>query len=164
MRVLRYARSRVQSPLMLLPCFNFSPFCVALTALNTLKGRVHTWRQVAATCHNNTSQRQIALCVLENFCENLCLGNRSLWQQHVAENQIRQNFVTCCGDTILLQRQRFSQKFSSTQSDLSLRCVAATCCPSCTHGVICRRDLLCQLVTCCVPTLKWSIDVERGVK
>ena len=27
------------------------------------------------------SQQQIALCELENFCENLCLGNRILLQQ-----------------------------------------------------------------------------------
>ena len=33
------------------------------------------------------------------------------------------------------------------QSDLLLRLVAATCFPTCTHGVICCQDLLLQLVT-----------------
>ena len=52
---------------------------------------VHTRRQVAPTCRDDTSQRQIASCVLKNFCENLCLCNRILSQRHVAKNQIRQN-------------------------------------------------------------------------
>ena len=47
---------------------------------------------------------------------------------------------------ILLQMQRFSQKFSSTHeaichSDVSPQRVAATSRPICAHGVICRRDL-----------------------
>ena len=52
---------------------------------------VHTRRQVAPTCRDDTSQRQIASCVLENSCENLCVCNRILSQRHVAKNQIRQN-------------------------------------------------------------------------
>ena len=36
-------------------------------------------------------QRQIVSCVLKNFCENLCLSNRILMLQQVAQNQIRQN-------------------------------------------------------------------------
>ena len=32
------------------------------------------------------SQQQIALCELENFCENLCLSNRILLQQ-ITQNQ-----------------------------------------------------------------------------
>ena len=66
-------------------------------------------------------------------------------------------FATCCSDKILLQRQRFSQKFSSTHEaicrcDVSPHLVAATSRPTCTHGVICRRDVLQQLVASCVPT------------
>ena len=56
----------------------------------------------ATSCSNtvrDTSQRQIASCVLENFCENLCLRNRILSLQQVAKNQIRLNLCD------LLRRQ-----------------------------------------------------------
>ena len=91
-------------------------------------------RLVAATRWGDTSQRQIASCVLENFHENLCLRNRILSLQQVAKNQI---FATCCGNKILLQRQRFSQKFSSTHEaicccNVSPRHVAGTCRLVCT--------------------------------
>ena len=49
-------------------------------------------------------QPQITSCVLENFCENLCLCNRILSLQQVAKNQIGLNLCD------LLQRQRFPQK------------------------------------------------------
>ena len=57
----------------------------------------------------------------------------------------------------MLRRQRFSEKFSSTHEaicrcDVSPQCVSATNRPTCTHGVICRRDLLLQLVAQCIPT------------
>ena len=80
---------------------------------------VHTRRQVAPTCLDDTSQRQIASYVLENFCENLCLCNRILSQRHVAKNQIRQN---------LCDLSRRQTSVAETRRDLSLRCVAATCC------------------------------------
>ena len=55
-----------------LALYNHQGFClVGLTP-------VHTRRQVAETCCGDTSQRQIASCVLENFCENLYLCNRIL--------------------------------------------------------------------------------------
>ena len=59
--------------------------------------------------------------------------------------------ATCRGDKILLQRQRFSPNFSSTHEaicrcDVSPQHVAATSRRTCIHGVICRRDLLLQLV------------------
>ena len=60
-------------------------------------------------------------------------------------------FATRCSDKILLRRQIFSKKFSSTQEAIC-RCnmspdrVAKTSCLTCTHGVICRCDLLLQLV------------------
>ena len=44
-----------------------------------------------ATCHDDTSQRQIASFARENFCENLCLRNRILSQHHVIKNEIKQN-------------------------------------------------------------------------
>ena len=60
--------------------------------------------------------------------------------------------ATFYGDNILLQRQRFSQKFSRTHEaicrcNVSPQHVAATIRPTCTHGVICRRDLLLQLMS-----------------
>ena len=102
---------------------------------------------VAATCRDDTSQRQIALCVLDNFCENLCLCNRILLQQHVAKNKIRQNLCD------LLRRQNFVAetkiftKFPQLTQEAICRCdvspqhVAATSSQTCTHGVICRRNL-----------------------
>ena len=50
---------------------------------------------------------------------------RSNMLQKFKSNRICAN---CCGDKILLQRQIFSQKFSST------------------HEAICRRDMFVQLV------------------
>ena len=101
---------------------------------------------------------QFSSFVLEKFCENICLCNRILSQQHVAKNQIRQNLCD------LLQRQNsvaetkiFTKFPQYTRSDLQLRLsprnVATTSHQTCTHRVICRRDLLLQLVAQCVPTL-----------
>ena len=112
---------------------------------------VHTRRHVAATCRDGTLQQQIALCVLEYFCENLCSATefcRSNMLQKIKSDRI---CATCRGDKILLQRQRFSQNFCSTHEaicrcDVSPQHVAATSCRTCTHGVICRRDLLLQPV------------------
>ena len=55
-------------------------------------------------------------------------------------------FATRCSDKILLRRQIFSKKFSSTQEaichcNMSPDRVAKTSCLTCTHGVICRCDL-----------------------
>ena len=73
---------------------------------------------------------------------------RSNMLQKIKSDRI---YATCCGDKILLQRQRFSQNFSRTHEaicccDVSSRHVAATSRRTRTHGVICRRDLLLQLV------------------
>ena len=92
---------------------------------------VQVRRLVAATSNGDASQRQIALCVQENFGENLCLCNRVFSQQQVA--QILSDLIFCD----LLRRQRFSQKFSSTHEaicrcDVSLQRVAATCRQVCT--------------------------------
>ena len=90
---------------------------------------VQVRRLVAATSYGDTSQRQLALCVQENFGENLCLCNRVLSQQQVA--QILSDLIFCD----LLQRQNyvaeikiFTKILQHTRSDLSLRRVAATCC------------------------------------
>ena len=89
---------------------------------------VQVRRLVAATLCGDTSQWQIAVCVLENFCENLCLQ-----QNFVAatsrKNQIRLNLCD------LLWRQNFvavtkifAKILQYTPNDLTLQCVAATCC------------------------------------
>ena len=91
------------------------------------------------------------------FCENFCRCNRILSPQQVA--QIQSDLIFC----YLLQRQNsvtetkiFTKILQYTRSDLSLRCaphlVAATSHLTCTHGVICHRDVLLQLVAWCVPT------------
>ena len=89
---------------------------------------VHTRRQVA-TCCNNTSQRQIASCVLEKLGENLCLCNGilSLWQ--VAQILSDLIFLQQVAATKFCCRDRdFHKIFQYTWSNLSLRRVAATCC------------------------------------
>ena len=98
---------------------------------------VQVRRLVAAKACGDTSQRQIASFVLEKFCKNLSL------QQNFVVATSRTNsvwfhfFATCCCDKILLQRQRFSQKLSSTNEaicrcDVSSRHVSATCRLVCT--------------------------------
>ena len=99
---------------------------------------------VAATRWGDTSQRQIASCVQEKFCKNLCLRNRILSLQQVAKNQIRLNLCD------LLRRQNsfpatkiFTKILQYARSDLSL--------------LMCHRDVLVQLVALkCVPTTRLS--------
>ena len=95
---------------------------------------------------------QVASSVLENFFENLCLSNSLFCGNMLQKIKSDRICATCYGNNILLQRQRFSQKFSVTHEvicrcDVSLQHVAATSHPTCTHVVICRHDLLLQLVT-----------------
>ena len=102
-----------------------------------IKG-LYTRQQVAATCRSETLQRQIT-CVLEKFVKIFVAAKSDLIFCDLSQ---RQN---------LMQRQRFSQKFSSTQEvicccDVSPHLVAATRRPTCSHGVICRRNVLQQLV------------------
>ena len=84
---------------------------------------VHTRRQVAPTCRDDTSQRQIASCVMKNFCENLCLCNRILSQRHVAKKSNQTEFGLLVAAT----------KFCCTDTK---RFVAA----------MCRRNMLLQIV------------------
>ena len=102
---------------------------------------VHTRRQVAPTCPDDTSQRQIASCVLKNFCENLCLCNRFCRSNTLQKIKSDRICATCRGDKILLQRHE-----AICRCDVSPQHVAATSRRTCTHGVICRRYLLLQLV------------------
>ena len=72
--------------------------------------------------------------------------------------------ATCWSNKILLQRQRFSQKFSSTNEaichcDVPLQSVAATSCSTCTHRVFCSHDLLLQLVIKWVIMLRWHGEI-----
>ena len=117
---------------------------------------VHTRWQVAATCRNHRAHQQIASCILEYFCENLCSATefcRSNMLQKIKSDRI---CVTCHGNKILLQRQIFSQKFSSTHKviclhDVSPQHVAATSRQTCTDGVICRHNLL--------PSVYWPLSL-----
>ena len=119
---------------------------------------VHTRRQVAATCRGDTLQRQIASCVVENFVKILVAATEFCRSNKSHRFSLIWFFATCCSNKILSRRQRFSQKFSSTHEaicrcgDVLPHLVAATSHPTCTHGVICYRDVLLQLVAWCVPT------------
>ena len=97
--------------------------------VNTLCDKLATDHSVCtgrATSCTHMSLRQIASCVLETFCENLCLCDRILSLQQVAKKK------TLCD---LLRRQNsvaatkiFTKGLQYTRSDLSLQKVAATCC------------------------------------
>ena len=101
----------------------------------TVLRSVHTRRQVAATCRGDILQRQIASCVLENFCENLCRCNRICRRNKSHRFSLISFFATCCSDKILLRRQ-------ICRCDVSPHLVATTSRPTCTHGVIGRRHVL----------------------
>ena len=89
---------------------------------------VQVRRLVAATCCGDTSQRQIASCVLQKFCENLCLCNRILSPRQVA--QILSDLIFC---NMLLRQNSvaettiFTKILKYTRSYLWLRCVACCC-------------------------------------
>ena len=96
-------------------------------------------------------QRQIASWVLEKFVKIFVAATEFCRRNKSHRFSLIWFFATCCSDKILLRRQRFSQKFSSTHEaicrcDVSPHLVAATSRPTCTHGVICRCDVLLQLV------------------
>ena len=103
---------------------------------------VYTRWQVAAICHTATSQRQIALCVLDNFYENLCLHNRILSQQHVTKNQIIQ-FVQLVGAIKFCCRDKDFHKSSPVHTKRFVT-------------VMCHCKVLLQLVAQPVHT-EWSV-------
>ena len=102
--------------------------------LKTLK--VHTRRQVAATCRVNASQQEAPSCTQENFCENF-FSAKEFYRHKSHKFRLIWFSATCCGNKILWQRQRFSKKIlQNTQNDLSLwspQDDAATSCLTCTH-------------------------------
>ena len=116
---------------------DLSPRSVAATCRLTLGYKLR--QQVAATDHSmctdpatscgDTTQRQIASCVLEKFCKNLRLRNRILSPQQAA--QILSDLISC---NLLLRQNSvaetkiFTKILQYTRSDLSLRRVVATCC------------------------------------
>lgn len=74
-------------------------------------------------------QRQIVLCVLETFCENLCLSDRILSPQQLA--RIQSDLLLCDSlrrQNSVAQTKIFAKILQYTRSDLPLRSVAATCC------------------------------------
>ena len=97
---------------------------------------VHTKRQVAATRWGDTSQRQIASCVLENFEKMFVAATEFCRRNKSHRFSLIWFFATYCSDKVLSRRQRFSQKFSSTHEaicrcDVSPHLVAATSHPTC---------------------------------
>lgn len=72
---------------------NFSLVVIFVLNITPSKVSTHLRQQVATTCHGNTSQQQIASCVLNNFWENLSLWNRVLSRQQVA--QIQYHLIFC---------------------------------------------------------------------
>ena len=99
------------------------------------------WTGRATSCSNTVRQHVAAtncfLCTGEFLGKSLSLQ----WNFVAATSRkkIKSDWIcaTCYSDKILLQRQRFSQKFSSTQEaicccDVSLHNVAATCRLECT--------------------------------
>ena len=111
----------------------------------TVLTSVHTGQQVAATSRIS--------CVLENFCESLCLHNRILSLQNVAKNQIRQNLCNLlwrqnsvavskiCHKNSPVHTKRFVAARCScnvlpqlaARCDLSPQCVAAIYCIVCSN-------------------------------
>ena len=100
-------------------------------------------RLIGATRWGDTPQRQIASCVLENFCENLCLRNRILSLQEVAKNQIRLNLCDLLRRQILLHTHE-----AICRNNVSPRHVAATCCLVCTdlYEDRVRRDIISYII------------------
>ena len=85
---------------------------------------------VTATCCGNTLQWQIALCVLEKFCKNLCLCNIIFLPWQVAQmlsNLIFWNLLLW-QNSWHAETKIFTKILQYRRSDLSLRCAVATCC------------------------------------
>ena len=100
-----------------------------------LRVGTHYATRVAATCGRDFLQRQIASCVLETFCENLCGCNRILSPQQVAQCFF---FLRLVAATKFCRRDKDFKKVSST------------------HEAICRSDIWVQLVARPVHT-EWSV-------
>ena len=107
---------------------------------------VHTKRQVAATRWGDTSQRQIASCVLENL-EKMYVAATEFCRRNKSHRfSLIWFFATCGSDKIPLRRQRFSQN-SPVHTK---RFVAATC----------RLTVLLQFVARSAH-MEWSVAATR---
>ena len=99
---------------------------------------------------------------MENFLwKSLC--NIILSQQHLAKNQIRQNLCELSRrQNSIAETNIFTKSLQYTQSDLSLRCVATTCC--CNLSVARPVHTEWSVVsTCCCnlsPSVYRSVSVE----
>ena len=108
--------------------------------VNTLCDKLATDYSVCtgrATSCTLMSLRQIASCVLETFCENLCLCDRILSLQQVE----KKNIVRLAAATKFYCSHKDFHKRSPVHTK---QFVAATC----------RHDMLLQIVAQCVPTLR----------
>ena len=92
-------------------------------------GSTHSVCTGRATSCSNTLRRQIASCVVHDFCRK---SVSAIEMQQVAKNQIRPESDNLCD---FLRRQNsvaetkiLTKILQYTQSDLSLQRVAATCC------------------------------------
>ena len=100
-------------------------------------------KKVGTVC--DKLQQQIASCVLEKFCENICLCNRILSPQQVS--QILSDLIF--GNILLRQNsvavtKIFTKILQYTRSNFA---------------VTCHHDMLLQLVAWCVPALKVLLRV-----
>ena len=122
---------------------------------------VHTRRLVAATCHGNMSQKIKSDRICVTCCSNKILLQRQRFFYKSSPVHTKPFVAGMFHCNVLLQlvAQPVHTEWSvamtcccklspdlHTQSDLLSRLVAATCSPTCTHRVICRQDLLLQLV------------------
>ena len=85
---------------------------------------------------------KIALCVLENFCENLCFSNRILSPQQLT--RIQSDLLLCDSlrrQNSVAETKIFAKVLQLTRSDLALRSVSATYCLV-SSGLYSKGDLL----------------------
>ena len=83
---------------------------------------------VSETWWGDTSQQQIASCVLENFCENL-FPQQNFVAATSRKNQIRLKLCDLLRRQIPVAATKiFTKILQCKRSVLSLQCVSATCC------------------------------------
>ena len=111
--------------------------------------RVQVAWLVGATCCSDTSQRQITLCVQENFCKNLCLHNKLqkiIIRLNLCNFLRRQNSVA--------EKKIFIKIIQYAWRDLLLQFVVATCWYNVSPSVY--WPLPVQIPVLCYMTLLWS--------
>ena len=109
----------LEFPLLLTSCKRWVHFRwqVATKRCGNRSPLVHRSRDYLQQIVGVTRCSDKSLHVYQRIFVKICLCNRILSQQQVAKNQIRLNLCN------LLQRQRFSQKFSSTHEFMLLKLV-----------------------------------------